>query len=101
MEARADIRDTVTGLFEKARQNKETSFEPERFLGYLTAPPTPHGRRCADTFAGRRRFVRFLDSVQLAFGICFTAEEWDRAYTMDEFLTVVASKASKRGPALC
>lgn len=94
------IRDTVMRLFEEARQVKGVAYEPDRFLAYLTTPPVQRGRRCADTFRGRRRFVRFMNSVQLALGICFTNEEWERPYGLEEFVSLAEAKASKPEKAL-
>jgi hypothetical protein len=82
----------VLRLFEEARQSPGAAYEPERFMAYLTSPPASSGRRVADTFAGRRRLVRFMDSVQLEFGICFTNEEWERGLALAEFTTLVEAK---------
>jgi hypothetical protein len=49
----------------------------------------------ADTFAGRLRFVRFMESVRLAFGICFTHAEWDKGLALDDFAQLVLTKAMK------
>jgi len=97
--ANAQITDTVTHLFEQTRESSGQPYEPERFLAYLTVP-APRGTRCADTFAGRRRFVRFMHAVQLSFGICFTNKEWDDGYSLDEFVALIAAKASKRETAI-
>jgi len=87
-----EIQDAVLRLFDAARQSPEATFERERFLAYLTSPPASTGRRVADTFAGRRRLVRFMDSVQLEFGICFTNEEWERGLGVAEFTSLVDAK---------
>lgn len=100
MDTNTEIRDTVTRLFEEARQVKGAPYEPDCFLAYITTPPAPQSRRSADTFRGRRRFVRFMNSVQLALGICFTNEEWERPYRLEEFVLLAAIKASRPGPAL-
>jgi hypothetical protein len=41
-----------------------------------------------------------MNSVQLALGICFTNEEWERPYRLEEFVLLAAIKASRPGPAL-
>jgi hypothetical protein len=66
----------VLRLYEQARADSTQPFDPERFLAFLTHPPASKGRRVADTFAGRRRLVRFFESVQFEFGICFTSGDW-------------------------
>jgi hypothetical protein len=87
----SEIHDTVVRLFESAREAKGSPYEPERILAYLTEPPAPR-RRSADTFAGRRRFVRFMDSLQLEFGVCFTSQEWDRGLGLDELVDLIQKK---------
>jgi len=41
-----------------------------------------------------------MKSVQLVFRICFTNQEWDRAYTMGDFCFLVENKSSQRKVAL-
>lgn len=59
---------------------------------YLTSPAAASGSRVADTFRGRRRFVRFMEAVQLEFGICFTTEEWERGFRLDDLVRLVGEK---------
>lgn len=91
----SDLRERVLALFEAARQAKGAGYEPERFLAFLTEPPARTGRRVADTFRGRRYFVRFMESAQLEFGVCFTNEEWERGFSLDEFVERIANKLAK------
>lgn len=88
-------RDTVLRLFEDARKRKGAPADADRFLAFLTDPPAPSGRRVADTFAGRFRFVRFMEAVQLEFGICFTNAEWDQGFSLEDFVQLVLTKATK------
>jgi hypothetical protein len=90
-----EARDTVLRLFENARKRKGAPAESDRFLAFLTDPPAPSGRRVADTFAGRFRFVRFMEAVQLEFGICFTNAEWDKGPSLDDFVQLVLTKMKK------
>lgn len=87
----SEIEAVVLRLFEAARKNPGAAYEPERFMAYLTSPPPP-GRRVADTFAGRRRFITFMDAVQLEFGVCFTNEDWERGLGVAEFTSLVEAK---------
>lgn len=92
---KAQIREAVVRLFEAARQSKGGDYDPDRFLAFLTEVPAPTGRRVADTFRGRRRFVRFMDVVQMEFGVCFSNEDSERGFTMDEFVERIAMKVAK------
>jgi hypothetical protein len=90
-----DIRTRLLSIFEQARQSPGAPYEPERLLAFLTEPPALEGRRVADTFAGRRRFVRFMNTIQLESGICFTLEEWDRGFSLEDLAKLVAAKMAK------
>jgi len=92
---KAQIREAVVRLFEAARQSKGGDYDSDRFLAFLTEVPAPTGKRVADTFRGRRRFVRFMDAVQIEFGVCFSNEDWDRGFTMDEFVERIEMRIAK------
>jgi hypothetical protein len=94
------IRDVVTRLFEQARQSPGATYQPDRFLAHLTAPAATTGRRVRDTFAGRRRFVRFMHAVQLELAICFTQSEWDGVFGENEFIALLETKVAKPQVAL-
>ena len=94
-----DVRDTVLGIFERVRQRPSTPYDAERFLAYLTHPPS-NNRRVADTFRGRHRLVRFIHAVQLHFGICFTLDEWERGFGVDAFVELVTAKMARPGQGL-
>src|SRR5918993_4332462 len=90
-----DIRNRLLSIFEQVRQSPDAPYDSERLLAFLTDPPAPEGRRVADTFAGRRRFVRFMNTIQLESQICFTLEEWDRGFSLEELARLVAAKIAK------
>jgi hypothetical protein len=87
-----ETRDIVVRLFEAARQAPGTSYDADRLLAFLSNPPEPKGRQVADTFAGRRRLVRFMDAVQMEFGVCFTNDDWDRGYGLDDLVVAIEKK---------
>jgi hypothetical protein len=96
----SEIRKRVIRAFEAAREARGGAWEPERFLAFLTRKPAKTGKRVADTFAGRRRFVRFVEAMQLELGVCFTNEDWERGLGLDEFVSLVAAKVEKPDVAL-
>jgi hypothetical protein len=67
----ADVRDAIVRIFELTRQT----------------PGSP--------YAGRPRWVRFMNAVQLELGICFTQEEWDRGFGLEELVELAAAKRAK------
>jgi hypothetical protein len=94
-EKTSQIREQVMRLFEEARQAKGARYEPERFMAFLTEPPARTGGRVVDTFRGRRHFVRFMESAELEFGVCFTNEDWERGFSLDEFVERIDIKLAK------
>lgn len=90
-----EIRDGITRIFETAREFPRTAYEPERLLAFLTVPAVPSGRMVADTFAGRRRLVRFIEGLQLEFGICFTNEEWEQGRGLADLTGIVTDKLAR------
>jgi hypothetical protein len=87
------IEDVVRTAFAAARETPAAPFEEDRFLAFLTSPPAPSGRRVRDTFAGRRRFVRFVERVQLEAGACLANDEWERGPSLAEFVALIAKKS--------
>ena len=88
------MRDLIVRTFEQTRATPGAPYEPERLLAFLTSTPVPV-KRVADTFAGRRRWVRFMNAVQLELGVCFTQEEWDRGFGLDELVDLAGAKRAK------
>ncbi len=95
MTSQTELGKVILGVFEKARQRPNTPYEPERLLAFLTDPPLPKGRRVADTFAGRRRFVRFMNALQLELGVCFTLDEWERGFGLDDLVRLAEAKTAR------
>lgn len=91
-----DVHQRILRVFEANRKTPGATFESDRFLAYLTHPPVSRGKRPADTFAGRRRFVRFMEAIQLEFGVCFTYEEWARGFAVEELAHSIEVKRNNR-----
>lgn len=94
MNERRSTEDIVRTAFAAARETPDAPFEEDRFLAFLTSPPAPSGRRVRDTFAGRRRFARFVEAVQLEAGACLANDEWEAGSTLDAFVALIAKKSA-------
>ncbi len=81
------VRDRVLSLFESVRKAKGAPYEPQRFQAFLTEPPQSPNRTIY-----RSRFVRFMNSVEEEFGFCFTREEWEERFSLDEFVSRIEKK---------
>jgi hypothetical protein len=78
-------RQTVLELFERHRASPGTPFDEKHFVDFLLAKPK--GVRAAyDSFAGLRRFNRFIDDVQYEFGVCFSMSDREAVYSVDKFV---------------
>jgi hypothetical protein len=86
------IRDIVIRIFEESRQSPGAPYQDDRFLAFLTAAAAGKGKRHVDSFNGCRRCWRFMKAVQLELGICFSNAEWDRGFSLSEFVTLVQAK---------
>ena len=89
---RSAIQKIVLGAFEESRDQKGAPYEADRLLAFLSLPAPATGKRTRDTFAGRRRYCQFMDSLQLELGICFTDEELNRGFSLSELVDLVEAK---------
>ncbi len=65
-------------------------------MDYLTYPQKEKGQ-IKNSFVGVRKFHRFLDSVELEFGICFTLSDLDNPYySIDSLTKKVQERLNKR-----
>lgn len=90
-------REYVLSKFEKCRATPGAPFEESHFLDYLLANATGKGK-VRNSFAGLRRFNRFVDSIEAGLGICFSQSDLERAFSVDEFVERIdALRASPKG----
>jgi hypothetical protein len=94
---RSAIQEIIQKVFEEARCSKGAPFEPDRLAAFLTSPAPATGKRASDTLTGRRRLCRFIESLQLELGICFTKEEWERGFGLSDLVDLADTKL--RNPA--
>ena len=81
----ADVRLRLLTIFGECRQKPDARFDELRFLNYLTEPPTEDGQ-VKSSFAGNRRFVRFINNVQTEFSVCFSMKDWETNFSIDRFI---------------
>lgn len=89
-----EVKNTILELFQKARQRPDTNFELSHFLDFLTHPP--HKKNSIkNTFKGVKRYYRFMDMLELEFGICFKLSDLDRYYSVDALTKKVLERMQK------
>lgn len=91
-----EIKDRILKVFNRKREKPNSNFDESHFLDYLTFPSKEKGQ-IKNSFIGVRRFYRFMDSLELEFGICFTLSDLDNPnYSIDELTKKVEERISKR-----
>jgi hypothetical protein len=78
-------RDYVLATFERFRAVPGAHFDESHFLDYLLASPNAKGE-IRNSFAGLRRFNRFMDRVEIELGICFSQADLERPFSVDGFV---------------
>jgi hypothetical protein len=90
----SDIRKRILDLFNKERERPNTEFNESHFLDFLSSPP--HSKdTIKNSFRGVRRYYRFMDLLELEFGICFTLSDLDKYYSVDSLTKKVLERISK------
>jgi len=79
------IRDKVHEIFQEHRQDSNLPFKEEYFLDFLLAKEIKAGS-IRNSFRGLARYNRFIEAIQLEFGICLKVEGKQKSYALDEFV---------------
>lgn len=95
-ETEIEIKNKILEIFNLKRDKPNTRFDESHFLDYLTYPAKEKGQ-IKNSFVGVRKFHRFLDCVELEFGICFTLSDLDNPYySIDNLTKKVQERLNKR-----
>jgi len=91
----SEIKDKILEQFNNSRQNPDAYFAESHFLDYLTFPE--HRKDSVkNSFKGVRAYYRFMNVLELEFGICFTLPDLDRYYSVEGLTKKVIKRISKR-----
>lgn len=91
-----DTREQLLLIFERHRATPGAPYEPERFLDFLLAEPAK-ARAIYDSFSGLWRYNRFVNDLQLQFGIHLSTADFNANYSLDKFVDRIgALQASPR-----
>ena len=89
-----EVRDRILVLFNKERQTPKADFNESHFLDFLSS--RQHSKNTIkNTFNGVRRYYRFMDSLELEFGICFKLADLDGYYSVDSLTKKVLERIGK------
>jgi acyl carrier protein len=90
-----EIKDIILKIFKEERQKPDTDFSESHFLDFLTFPA--HSKNTIkNSFKGVRRYYRFMDKLELEFGICFPLPDLDKYYSIDSITEKVTERINKR-----
>jgi hypothetical protein len=78
-------REEVLEIFERHRKEKNAPFNESYFLDFLISNPKKKGA-IRNSFSGLRRFYKFWNEVQLSQGICFSINDRDIDYSLNDFV---------------
>lgn len=90
-----EIKDKILDLFNKTRQKPYSNFNESHFLDFLSNPPRPKNS-IKNSFKGVKMYYRFMDKLELEFGICFKLSELDNYYSVDSLTKKVAERIQKK-----
>lgn len=90
-----EVREKILFLFNQERQRPNSDFNESHFLDFLSHPP--HSKdSIKNSFKGVRRYYRFMDKLELEFGICFTLSDLDKYYSVDSLTKKVLERMQKK-----
>ena len=91
-----EIRLELLDVFNSYRQVSTSGFNEERFLEFLVYPPRP----VKTSFLRARAYYRFMDALELRFGICFLTKDLDKSYSVESLVRKISEGMSKRNYAM-
>lgn len=90
-----EIKETILKIFKEEKQKPNADFSESNFLDFLTFPA--HSKNTIkNSFKGVRRYYRFMDKLELEFGICFSLPDLDKYYSIDSITKKVTERINKR-----
>jgi hypothetical protein len=92
-------RDEIVAIFERHRQTPGADFAESHFIDYLLAHPKGN-RSVHNSFLGLRRYNRFIEEVQMHFGVYFSIKDWEANYPLTKFVQRVSELQSSRRSSL-
>lgn len=76
------------------RKNSSEVYNESHFMDFLTSPP--HEKNTLkNSFRGVRKYYRFLDKIELEFGICFRISDLDTYYSLGKLTKKVIERINK------
>lgn len=86
-----EIRDRILVVFKRERKAPNADFDESNLHRFLPHPPLPQGK-LKNSFSGAKRYYRFMNALEIEFGICFNYDDLDKEYSLDKLVKKVQDK---------
>ncbi|MDY8137272.1 hypothetical protein [Aquimarina sp. 2201CG5-10] len=89
-----EVKNIILEIFKSERSNPSADFNESHFMDFLTHPA--HKKNTIkNSFRGVRKYYRFMDKLELKFGICFSYSDLDKYYSIDKLTKKVLERIKK------
>jgi len=89
-----EIKNKILEIFKSERKDSTAAFTESNFMDFLTQPPHKKDT-LKNSFRGVRKYYRFMDKLELEFGICFSFSDLDTYYGVDQLTKKVLERIKK------
>ncbi|CAL2076329.1 hypothetical protein [Tenacibaculum sp. 190524A05c] len=89
-----EVRNKILEIFKKERNNSSAQFNESHFMDFLTTPAYEKNT-IKNSFRGVRKYYRFMDKLELEFGICFSLSDLDKYYSVEKLTKKVLERIKK------
>lgn len=87
----SEVKQKILEIFQDVRQKKDQPYDTSHFLDFLTNPPN-RKNAIRNNFKGARKYGRFIDKIELEFGICLSNTDFNQCYSVDSLAAKVISR---------
>ena len=89
-----EVKNKILEIFNSERSNYSAEFDESHFMDFLTNP-AHEKNTIKNSFKGVRKYYRFMDKLELEFGICFSLSDLDNYYSVDKLAKKVLERIKK------
>ena len=89
-----EVKNKILEIFKSERSKPSAEFNESHFMDFLTFPA--HKKNTIkNSFRGVRKYYRFMDKLELEFGICFNLSDLDNYYSVRKLTKKVLERIKK------
>ena len=88
------VKNKILEIFKSERSNSSADFNENYFMDFLTNP-AHQKNTIKNSFRGVRKYYRYMDKLELEFGICFSLSDLDKYYSLDKLTKKVLERIKK------